>query len=219
MLGGNLIRAVVLLVGSCVFFYFFPLFHVRDLGSGESPESDTMASSQDVEKVTDAAAYVDAFWKGELRQGVDVIDIADFWKAFDNDAAKAKEEFGREVGLGGATYFCVQGQGTIESVSKNHCSLVIVGEKRRAKLQLGVIADNTIREAIGVNVNEFANSRDFNSVSSALNERIETDVIDPIRTQLQQDVAIRFVGCAKVGGNTDLDPLLLVPIRIDVEAE
>lgn len=213
---GKLIRAAVLLIGSCVFLYFFPLFHVRRLGT-ESADGEAAAASQATGKVADPATYVEAFWNGPLRKGVEVIEIVELWKALDSDAANAKKEFGRVVGLGGATYFCVRGRGTVESAEKNHCTVSLSDDARKAELQLGVIADNTVREAIGVNVNEFANSQGFNAVSSALNERIEAEVIEPNKSQLEPGAIVEFVGCAKVGGKSDLDPLKLVPIQIQVE--
>ena len=211
----SLIRIAITLVSACLLAYFFPLFHVRRIATEASGGSETVAT-ESAPKVTNSAVYVDKFWNGPVRRGEGVVDVAKLWSAFDADVAKAKREFGREVGLGGATYFCLRGRGTVEARDKNRCTLSIEDEERRLELELGVLADNTIREAIGVNVNDFANSQDFNSISSALNSKVEAEVIKPIKDSLQPGVSIQFVGCAKVGGKRDLNPLRLVPVFIEV---
>jgi predicted lipoprotein len=76
------------------------------------------------------------------------------------------------------------------------------------------VVDNTIREAIGVKASDFANSQDFNAVSSELNRRVEQEVIAPNRAFLKVGMLVDFVGCAKIGGKSDLDPLGLIPIQL-----
>lgn len=213
---GKLLKFGVLLIVSIVLWYYFPLFHIRPLGESLTNTSKTTASNQPNSKVADPATYVDDFWNGRLRKGEGATEITQLWQAFDADAAKAKKDHGRQVGLGGSFYFCVRGRGTVETIAKNRCTIIVPNESRLACLELGVIVDNTVREAIGVNVNEFANSQDFNAVSSELNLRVEQEVIKPNKDQLKPGAAIEFIGCAKIGGESDLDPLCLVPIHIEV---
>ncbi len=94
--------------------------------------------------------------------------------------------------------------------------LRVANNPRRACLELGVVVDNTVREAVGVKASDFANSQDFNAISSELNRRVEQEVIAPNRALLKPGVVAEFVGCAKVGGRSDLDPLCLIPIRLEV---
>ncbi|MCA9214057.1 MAG: DUF2291 family protein [Planctomycetales bacterium] len=191
--------------------YFFPLAHIRPLGKHSI---DASASNEQRSKVVDPVAYVDNFFaSSRLRTGEGATEISQLWQAFDSDPNEAKKS-GRQVGLGGATYFCVKGRGIVTSIEKNGCIVTVPGNERQAFLSLGVLVDNTVREAIGVNVNQFANSQDFNAVSSELNLRIEQNVIQPINAQLQGGAEIEFVGCAKVRTTPDLNPLLLVPIHI-----
>ena len=123
----------------------------------------------------DPAAYVREFWDGPLRAGDAGTDIAQLWNAFDADATAARSQYGRQAGLGGAWYFCIRGQGTVETVEKDRVVLTVTDSSRRVCLELGVVVDNTVREAIGVKASDFANSQDFNAVSSELNRRAEQE--------------------------------------------
>ncbi len=202
----------LLIVGG-ILCWLFPLFHIRPLGQGSPDQSATPKSGP-----ADPAVYVRDVWNGPLRTSDPGSEIKQLWNAFDADTAKARSQYGRQAGLGGAWYFCIRGQGTVETVEKNRCVLSITGSSRRACLELGVVVDNTVREAIGVKASDFANSQDFNAVSSELNRLVEEEVIKPNRPLLKPGVVVDFVGCTKVGRDSDLDPLCLIPIRLEVRS-
>lgn len=187
--------------------WFFPLFHIRPLGA------DTQGGvSFQLANNTPAA--------GKPRKleayATTATEVLAIWQAFDADAAKAKKEFGKQAGLGGAFFFCVRGKGTVESVEKDRVLLEVEGSPRRVCLEFGVLVDNTVREAVGVKASEFNNSQDFNAVASDLNRQVEENVIAPNRELLKEGVQIEFVGCCKIAGKSALDPLCLIPIQLKV---
>ncbi len=118
--------------------------------------------------------------------------------------------------MGGAWYFCVQGAGIVESVDKARAVIAIAGTSRRVHLELGVAVDSTVREAVGVKASQFQNSQEFNAYSAELNRQVEEDVVALNRNALLQGAQVSFVGCAKVSGKSDLDPLRLIPIRLEI---
>ena len=202
----------LLIVGGLV-CWFFPLFHVRPLDA-DTRESGEQAATPRQSVPADPAAFVREFWNGPLRTGDAGTDVAQLWNAFDADATGARSQYGRQAGLGGAWYFCLRGQGIVETVDKDRVVLTLTDSSRRVCLKLGVVVDNTVREAIGMKASDFANSQDFNAVSSELNRRAEQEVIAPNRAFLKKGVVVDFVGCAKIGGKSDLDPLGLIPIQL-----
>lgn len=210
----RLITCVTLLTTGSLICWYFPLFHIRPLGA-DATDSVAQGTSGQARSV-DPAAYASEVWDGPLRTGQMATEILEFWSAFDADAAKARTRYGRQPGLGGAWYFCLRGQGTIESVEPNGVVLTIVGSSRRIGLELGVVVDNRLREAIGVKASDFANSQEFNAVSSELNRRAEREVIAPNREKLKEGGVVDFVGCAKIRSKSDLDLLRLVPIQLDL---
>ncbi|TWU18760.1 DUF2291 family protein [Allorhodopirellula heiligendammensis] len=202
----------LLIVGGLV-CWFFPLFHIRPLDADPRESGDPAATPRQSVSA-DPAAFAREIWDGPLRMGDAGTNVTKIWDGFEADAARARSQYGRQAGLGGAWYFCIRGQGTVETVEKDRVVLTVRDSLRRVCLQLGVVVDNTVREAIGVNASDFANSQDFNAVSSELNRRVEREVIAPNRALLKKGVGVDFVGCAKIGGKSDLDPLGLIPIQL-----
>jgi hypothetical protein len=194
--------------------WFFPLFRLRTLDAGASASLNQSAIQRQSASAEPAAHSGDLFIGSQRIDGG--AEINRLWRAFDADPSKARSQYGRKVGLGGAWYFCIQGQGAVELVEKNRVVLSIAGSPRRACLELGPVVDNTVREAVGVKASDFANSQDFNAISSKINHLVEQDVIAPNRERLKAGVDVEFVGCAKIAGKSDLDPLYMIPVRIAV---
>ncbi|TWU41952.1 DUF2291 family protein [Novipirellula artificiosorum] len=213
----SMIKCGLSLMVVCLVCWFFPLFHIRPL-DGRRAESRYLAATPRQSGSADPVAYVREFWDGPLKAGDVGTDIAQLWNAFDADATGARSQYGRQAGLGGAWYFCVRGQGNVQTVEKDRVVLTVTGSSRNVCLELGVVVDNTVREAIGVKASGFANSQDFNAVSSELNRRAEQRVIASNRAIMKEGVVVDFVGCAKIGGKSDLDPLCLIPIQLQARA-
>ena len=212
----QLILYGVLLVCGGISCWFFPLFHIRKLNASnqaiERPKSTTDNQDQ-VEGLLESAKLrkLDAY----LTRGTEVNQL---WSAFDSDKAKAKIQFGRQAGLGGAWYFCVRGQGTVASVEKDQVTLTVVNSHRRVRIELGAVVDNTVREAVAIKASDFPNSQEFNAVSMELNRQVEQDVIATNRAILKPGAVVEFVGCSKISRDSDLDPLCLIPIQLKVSS-
>jgi hypothetical protein len=209
------ILSALLLIAGGIVCWFFPLVHIRPLVKGATEAGETSASPRK-SGPADPAAYVSGFWNGPLRTGDGGTEITQLWDAFDADTSHTRKQYGRQAGLGGAWYFCVRGRGTVETVEKDRAVLRVTNSPRRAYLELGMVVDNTVREAVGVKATDFANSQEFNAISSELNRRVEQEVIVPNRPLLKPGAIVEFFGCAKIGGKSDLDPLCLIPIRLEV---
>ena len=195
--------------------WFFPLFHIRPLGE-ERSTTGHQSGAPDEPAPANPADFVKSFWAGPLRAGEGATDVITLWKAFDANATNARTEYGHQAGLGGAWYFCVRGEGVVETVEKKQAILAVAGSSRHVRLDLGLVVDNTVREALGVKASSFANSQDFNAVSSELNRRVEQEVIPPNRPLLTPGAEVEFVGCAKIAGLSDLDLIRLIPVRLTI---
>jgi predicted lipoprotein len=191
-------------VGAGVVLYFFPLFHVVRLSeSGRSSDS-----------AFDAAAFIDEFWTKRLLPGaVRAVDAEELIAAIDRNREAARQRYGRSVGLGSVYYYFVKGTGRVISVEKHS-----IGMSFQVSLETGNIFGNAVRDGTGLlDVNDFANSQDFNALSSELNRRIEGQVLPALRKRATVGDQIRFVGCAEImDEEIDLRPLRVVPISVEV---
>ena len=195
----------VLSIIFCGLCWFFPLFHVRPINSKAAEAGSTSLST--ASKNGTAKSLKD--YTGT--------SVTQFWDACQADFAQAQKRYGRQAGLGGPWYFCLQGQGTVQSVDKNQAVIKIDGTQREVRMALSLLVDNTVREAIGVKASEFANSQDFNAFAAELNRQVDREVLAPNRDLLSHPgTVVKFVGCARIANKSDLDPLALIPINVEI---
>lgn len=197
--------------GTAVLLYFFPLFRIVRL-------TETGRNSADA--AFDAAAFVDQFWTERLVPGTArAVDAAELIAAVERDRESARRTYGRSVGLGSVYYYFVKGAGRVVSIEKDSVGLSLRADQSavQVSLQTGNIFGNAVRDGTGLlDVNDFANSQDFNALSSEINRRIEKQVLPALRKHGAVGDHIRFVGCAEIMDEaTDLYPLRIVPIVVE----
>ncbi len=211
------ITGSVIAACAVVFIYFFPLFHVVPLGQSDAIEkSESSASGETFEPV----AFVDQFWKERLIPGSGgAVDAATLVAAIKQDPKSAEQTHGHRAGLGSVYYYFVSGTGYVVSVKNNSIGLSLEEDQTQVQILLesGPIFGNSVRDGTGLlDVNNFANSQDFNSVSSEINLRIESEVLPKLRENAKVGMKIRFVGCAEITDeDTDLNPLRIVPFIVE----
>lgn len=198
--------------GTAVLLYFLPLFHVVPLGS---------ARQRAAGAAFDPVAFVDRFWSERLIPGATrAVGAAELLAAVQRDRQSARRAHGRSVGLGGVHCYFIAGSGRVVSVEKSCVGLSLRDGQGQVEVSLetGNIFGNAVRDGTGLlNVNDFANSQDFNDVSSELNRRIEQQVLPALRQKAAVGVTVRFVGCAEITDeDADLSPLRIVPFIAEV---
>ncbi len=206
------ITGTTVAAGTMVLLYFLPLFHVVPL---------EQARQRAAVAVYDPVEFVDWFWTEQLIPGAaEAIDAAELVATVQQDRQLARETHGRRVGLGGAYYFFVAGSGRIVSVDRYSVGLALCDDQQQIQvlLETGPIFGNAVRDGTGLlDVNDFANSQDFNALSAEINRRIEQQVLPDLRTGAAIGVTVRFVGCAEIlDEGTDLSPLRIVPFLVEM---
>ena len=201
-------------VAACtaVLLYFFPLFHVVRLS-----ETGRIADKA----AFNAAAFVDQFWTERLVPGTArAVDAAVLIAAIERDRATARQKYGRSVGLGSTYYYFVRGTGRVVSVEKGSVGLSLTADQATVQVSLptGNVFGNAVRDGTGLlDVNDFANSQNFNALSSEINRRIEEQVLPDLRKRAAVGNLVRFVGCAEIiDEEIDLHPLRFVPIVVEL---
>jgi predicted lipoprotein len=124
---------------------------------------------------------------------------------------------GRRLGLSRSTSYFVAGTGLIVSVTNDSVSIALESEAGPSVvIETGPVFGNAIRDGSGlVDVSAFPNSQDFNAISTALNRRVEEQVLPQLRAKAVIGARIRFVGGAEVDDPASALPLRVVPIRIE----
>lgn len=197
--------------GTAGFVYFVPLFHVIPLDQTGQRTADA---------AFDASAFVERFWTERLVPGATrAVDVAELVSAIERDPESARQKYGRSVGLGSVYYYFVTGTGRVVSVEKDSVGLALRDNQDEVQVSLatGNIFGNAVRDGTGLlDVNDFANSQDFNALSSEINRRIEEQVLPALRNDATVGAKVRFVGCAEiVDEDADLHPLRVVPFVVE----
>ncbi|QEG21600.1 DUF2291 domain-containing protein [Mariniblastus fucicola] len=213
--GGRWGIRIALALACVVLLYFFPLFRVVALSDVDTPSINNGAVQ------FDATTFVDSFWSDKLLPGENkATNIAELITAIEKDKASAKESFGRTVGLSRSYFYFVKGTGRVVKVKRNTIGIAIDESSTAPQvlLDIGPIFGNVVRDGTGLlDVNDFANSQDFNAISTELNRRIEADVQPALREKAIAGANVRFTGCVQITDeSSDLSPLRIVPFFAEV---
>lgn len=201
---------VVIAVGAC---WQFPLFHVVTMKT---------ATAQKVAATFNATQFAESFWTNQLPTALEkTVKVEILLPAIQSDAAAAKKNFSRSVGLSEGYFYFVSGSGRVVAVSDDEVSLAVTAGSTNAEvsLQTGLIFGNTLRDGTGLlNASDYPNSQDYNDISAALNHIVETSVQPKLRERARIGAKISFAGCAEVNDESaDLKLLKVVPIQAQAE--
>jgi predicted lipoprotein len=207
------VRWLIAIVAIAGIGWLFPLFHVVPLRT---------ATAEKVAATFNAAQFAENFWTNHLTASLDkTVKAETLLPLIQGDSAAAKKKFSRSVGLSESYYYFVSGSGRVVAVSDDGISLAVADHSTNAEisLQTGLVFGDAVRDSTGLlNASDYANSQDFNDISSALNHIVETRVLPKLREQAKVGAKISFAGCAEVDDeSTDLKPLKVIPIQATTE--
>ena len=188
--------------------WFLPLFHVVPL---QTARDATAAAAFDAE------AFVEKLWREELlKPELRTVDASTLVKLLRENNAAATD-LGRRLGLSRTTSYFVAGTGRIVSVTNDSVSIALGSDAAPSVvIETGPVFGNAIRDGSGLlDVSAFPNSQDFNAISTALNRRVEEQVLPQLRAKAAIGAPVRFVGGAEVEDPASALPLRVVPIRIE----
>ncbi|MGH7951381.1 MAG: DUF2291 family protein [Limisphaerales bacterium] len=208
----RVIRWFIAAVVIAFVFRLFPLFHIVPLKRATVEKKATAFN---------AAQFAEKFWNGKLLKSLNrAVNAQVLLPAIQTNPAAAKKKFSRSLGLSNSYTYFLSGTGRVISISGNEISLAVTAGATNAEivLETGLIFGDAIRDGTGLlNVNDFADSQDFNDIAAQLNKMVETRVQPKLREQAKIGAQIYFTGCAEVDDETsDLKPLKVIPIRTEI---
>jgi predicted lipoprotein len=192
-----------------VISWLMPLFHIVPL---QSAQQSTASAAFDAEVV------VEMLWHEQLQKpSLQTLDANRLVKLLREKNPMAAE-LGRRLGLSRTTCYFLAGTGSIVSVTNDSVSIALEGNTTEPSvvIETGPVFGNAIRDGSGLlDVSAFPNSQDFNALSTALNRRIEEQVLAQLRAKAAVGARVRFVGGVEVDDLASALPLRVVPIRIE----
>ncbi len=169
----------------------------------------------------DPAQFAQQFWATTFTDYMDsAVEINSFMQLLKEDPDKAFKAFSKTQGIGNASYFLVQGKGVITTINENE---VVVAAKSGSgtitiKLNTGIYFGNAIRDVTGkISMGDFANTMEYNNVSTELNKIVQTQIVMPFKTKAVKGAAVYFVGCVEIGQDQMTpDHTEILPVKINI---
>lgn len=194
--------------------WLFPLFHIVPLKT---------VTAEKAAVTFNATGFAESFWTNQLSLATGkAVKAEALIPAIDADAGSAKTNYSRSVGMGDAYFYFLSGTGKVLAVSDDEISLAITSRATNAEvaIELGLVFGNAIRDGTGLlNASDYPNSQDFNDLSAALNQMVETNVLPKLHG-VKVGAMVTFAGCAEVDDeSSDLKPLKVIPIQATVEGK
>lgn len=169
----------------------------------------------------DAKAYARKYFNDRLLPSINSgVDINQLLVLLQNNKEQTFEKYAHALGIGNIRYFLVTGQGRVKSVNENDVTVVTTADSGQNTLRIATefVFGNAIRDASGkIDINEFANTMDFNTVSSEINKIVRTEVLPPFKAMVKTGDSIQFAGATELNkAHLNVEDIEVVPIQLKI---
>lgn len=169
-----------------------------------------------------ATEYAQTFWKEklttELSKAIELNNLVFLLKTNPNETF---DKHSHALGIGNIRFFLVRGEGEITSVDENDITVILKSDTAQmpVKLITEYVFGNALRDASGLlDINEFTNMNDFNSISEELNNIVRTKVLPPIKANAKKGMKVQWIGATELNKeHLNLNDIEIIPIEIKIQ--
>src|SRR4029078_9801703 len=124
------------------------------------------------------------------------------------------------LGIGNIRYFLVKGQGQVVSVNENDVSILARADTNQTALKMATefVFGNAIRDASGkIDINEFANTMDFNNVSAEINKIVRAEVLPQFKANVKKGDSLQFAGAIELNReHLNTNDIEVIPVQVKI---
>jgi predicted lipoprotein len=169
----------------------------------------------------DAADFSKKLWSEKMPAKIDsAVDLATFMNAIATDKEAAFKKYSNALGIGNYRYALIKTQGTVTSVNEDEVlvQLPVADSVIDAVLATEYIYGNAIRDASGlVDVKDFSNTSDLNSISEELNKAVRTTVLPPFKASVKKGDKVNIIAAVEINKeHIKWTGLELLPVRLQI---
>lgn len=168
--------------------------------------------------VFDTKTYVDTFWL-DLQNKRDVVEAEILLPLLAADLEQAIAQYGKTLGVSSTHSFLCRGNGIVSQINDDSFTLAVRASGMFSLIvQTDFIFGNAVRDASGlVRVSDFPSTMEFNAISSEINKHVVQSVLPPVMNTLTLGDSVLFVVAFSVNeNNPDINPLLVVPVKLEI---
>jgi predicted lipoprotein len=172
-------------------------------------------------KAFNASTFARNFYDNKLLQRVDsAVDLSTLVSLLRTDPEQAFKLYSRALAIGNIRYFLVRGEGTITSIGDDATAIELNSQTIKANVNIATefVYGNAIRDASGLlNLNDFSNTADFNTISENINNIVRKEVLPQFVAKARPGIGVKFAGAIELNEKyVDLDSIEVVPIRLSL---
>ena len=138
----------------------------------------------------DAKEYAKSYFNTKLKPSLsNAVEINQLMSFLQSNKEQTFEKYAHALGIGNIRYFLVKGEGIVTSINENDVSVLAKADTARKAIRIATefVFGNAIRDASGkIDVNEFSNTMDFNSVSSEINKIVRAEVLPRFKANVKK---------------------------------
>lgn len=181
---------------------------------------DEVKATQSVNEFN-AADYAEVFWNSKLIPSLNnAIEFSTLTVLLSRDTTNTFDTYSHALGIGNLRYFLIKGRGVVASVQPDDVSVILQSSEGEHRITLATefIFGNAVRDATGlININEFSNTMDFNTISAELNKMIREKVLPPFKQRVKSGHVIEFTGAIELNKeHLDLLNPEVIPIQVTI---
>lgn len=171
--------------------------------------------------VFDAAAYSKQLWEEKMPAKIDsAMELSLLITAIDKEDGAAIEKYTHALAIGNYRYALVKLDAVITEVKEDEVQLLIQHQDSLLTVNLATefIYGNAIRDASGlVQVKDFPNTTDLNSISEELNKIVRSTVLPPFKKTVKNGDHLKVAAALELNKeHLHWQGIELLPLQIQV---
>lgn len=169
----------------------------------------------------DAPAFLSKLWNEKMAAKMDsAVDLATFINAVTADKEAAFKRYSSALSIGNYRYALIKTQVTVASVNEDdvQVQLPVADSTINAVIATEFIYGNAIRDASAlVDVKDYPNTSDLNSISEEMNKIVRTTVLPPFKKTVKKGDKVNITAAVELNKeHIKWIGLELLPVRLQI---
>jgi predicted lipoprotein len=169
----------------------------------------------------DAKSYARKYFNNKLLPSLNnAVEINQLLSLLQNNKEQTFEKYSHALGIGNIRYFLVKGEGRVTAINENDVSVLAKADTNAKAIRIATefVFGNAIRDASGkIDINEFANTMDFNNVSAEINKIVRAEVLPSFRAGVKKGDTVQFAGAIELNKeHLNVDNIEVIPVQLKI---
>lgn len=169
----------------------------------------------------DAKAYARNYFNKKLMPSLPkAVEINQLISLLNTNKEQTFEKYGHALGIGNIRYFLVKGEGQVTSINENDVTVAAKADTNQKTIRIATefVYGNAIRDASGkIDINEFANTMDFNNVSAEINKIVRTEVLPSFKKTVAKGDSVQFAGALELNkAHLNVEDIEVIPVQLKI---